>query len=175
MKLALLCAAMTCFAAAAPTLAADSAYTTHAYEKCPLVQKDAASQQRRCKGLGGIVVNYYGEDDAAAVDFGQGGSKEDDPYEPSFVFAGKTIEWRGDRNGGRLVPYAAIVRYDVGHAIGGPFRPELMIFRLDGTKGSCRAASVDGRRSDANAKARELADTFVRGFTCGKDKRRPME
>ncbi len=122
----------------------------------------------------GIAVNYYGEDDGATIDFGTDGSKDAWPYAQSFVFAGKTIEWRGETRNGRLVPYAAIVRYDLGRAIGGPFRPALMIFRLVGTTSSCLAAAEDGRRADANARARRTADTFVRDFRCGKDKPRMM-
>ena len=157
---------------AVPAAAADSAYTTHDYENCRLVSDDAASQQRRCEGLHGIAVNYYNEDDDATIDFGVDGSKDAWPYAQSFVFAGKTIEWRGETRNGKLVPYAAIVRYDLGRAIGGPFRPALMIFRLVGHTSSCLAAAVDGRRADANVRARRLADTFVRDFRCGKDKRR---
>jgi len=33
-------------------------------------------------------------------------------------------------------------------------------------------AARAGRRADANVRARRLADTFVRDFRCGKDKRR---
>jgi hypothetical protein len=161
--------------AGSPARAADSAYTTHDYETCRLVSDEPGSQRRRCDGFAGIAVNYYGSDDDATVDFGEEGAKHDGPYQPPFVFAGKTIEWRGIERNGALAPYAAIVRFDMGHAIGGPFRPELMIFRLDGSIRSCLAASVDGRRRDANVRARHLADTFVRSFACGKDARRPME
>jgi len=160
--------------AATPSRAADSAYTTHDYARCQLVEKDDGAERRRCTGFGGIVVNYHGEDDDAVIDFGSDGSKEDWPYEQSFVFAGKTIEWRGDVRSGAIVPYAAIVRYDMGQSVSGPFRPELMIFRLGGTTSSCLAAAEDGRRADANARARRTADTFVRDFRCGKDKPRMM-
>jgi hypothetical protein len=160
---------------AIPSLAADSVYTTHDYQACPLVKDEDPYQVRRCEGFGGIAVNWHNEDDDAVVDFGTNGSSEDWPYEQSFVFAGKTIEWRGATRAGGLVPYAAIVRYDMGRSIGGPFDPVLMIFRLEGRENSCLAASVDGRRADANARARRLADGFVRTFRCGKDTRRARE
>src|SRR6516165_15488 len=38
-------------------LAADSAYTTHDYEACPLTIDEDAYQVRRCEGFGGIAVN----------------------------------------------------------------------------------------------------------------------
>jgi hypothetical protein len=132
-------------------------------------------QLRRCRGFGGIAVNYHAADDESMIDFGEGGSEDDWPGR-SFVFAGETIEWRGGTATGALVPYAAIVRYDTSRGgIGGPFDPELVIYRLKGRSRSCVAASVDGHRADANVRARVLADTFVRTFRCGKDRRRMRE
>ena len=136
--------------------AADSAYTTHDYEACPLTIDEDAYQVRRCEGFGGIAVNWHNEDDGAVV-------------------AGKTVEWRGASRTGALAPYAAIVRYDMGRSIGGPFEPVLMIFHLDGRTGSCLAASVDGRRANANTRARRIADTFARTFRCGADTRRARD
>jgi hypothetical protein len=160
---------------AGPARAADGVSTTHDYEACPLIADHDPYQVRRCEGFAGIAVNWHNDDDDSTVDFGENGSSEAWPYEQSFVFAGKTIEWRGATKAGVLVPYAAIVRYDMGRSIGGPFDPVLMIFRLEGKAGSCLAASVDGRRTDANAAARKIADGFVRTFRCGKDTRRPRE
>lgn len=160
---------------AAPAHAADSAYTSHDYQACPLIRDEDAYQVRRCEGFGGIAVNWHNEDDGAVVDFGANGSAEDGPYEPPFAVAGKTVEWRGAIRSGALVPYAAIVRYDMGRSIGGPFEPVLMIFHLEGKTGSCLAASVDGRRADANTRARRIADTFARTFRCGEDTRRARE
>lgn len=158
--------------AATATFAADSAYTKHAYEKCRLVKDEPGFQLRRCTGFAGIAVNHHNGDDEATVDFGEKESDDDWPGR-SFVFPGATIEWRGESKAGALVPYAAIVRYDVSRGgIGGPFDPELVIYRLEGRSRSCVAASVDGRRKDANIRARALADSFARTFRCGKDKRR---
>jgi hypothetical protein len=161
--------------AATPALAADSAYTTHDYATCPLIADEDPYQVRRCQGFGGIPVNWHNDDDDSTVDFGAKGSSEDWPYEQSFAFAGNTIEWRGAATAGGLVPYAAIVRYDMGHSIGGPFEPVLMIFRLEGKTSSCLAASVGARHADANVRARRLADTFVRTFRCGTDTRHARE
>jgi hypothetical protein len=170
----LILAALAVALAAVPARAAESAYTTHDYAACPLIKDEEPYQVRRCAGFGGIPVNWHNEDDDATIDFGSNGAREQWPYE-SFAFAGKTIEWRGIRKAGALVPYAAIVRYDLGRSIGGPFQPVLMIFRLESTTGSCLAASVDARHADANARARRIADRFVRGFRCGKDTRRARE
>jgi hypothetical protein len=168
-------AALLVVLAAAPSQAAESAYTTHDYANCRLIKDEDPYQVRRCTGLGGIAVNWHNEDDDATIDFGTNGSSEQWPYEQSFVFAGNTIEWRGTKTAGTLLPYAAIVRYDLGRSISGPFEPVLMIFRLEGTTGSCLAASVNARHADANVRARRIADHFVRTFQCGKDTRRARE
>ena len=170
-----LAVAAVAFIATSPVRAADSAYTIHDYAACPLVVDEDPYQVRRCQGFDGIAVNWHNEDDDTVVDFGVKGSSEGWPYEQSFVFAGKTVEWRGATKAGVLVPYAAIVRYGLGRSIGGPFDPVLMIFRLEGKTGSCLAASVDGRRADANVRARKIADGFVRSFRCGHDARRARE
>lgn len=65
------------------------------------------------------------------------------------------------------------MRFQLCRSIGGPCRPELVLFRLEGKRRSCIAATLDGTRADANVQARALADDFVRRFRCGKDARRP--
>jgi hypothetical protein len=152
-----------------------SVYTHHDYNKCRLVRKDAATQSRRCKGIAGIPINYSNGEDDSVIDFGRDGLVGEASWGDEFAFAGKTIEWRGFRKNGRLEPYAAIVRFDVGRSIGGPFRPRLEIFRLEGDRRSCLAASVDGRKPDANRQARKIADDFVATFDCDKDKMRQAD
>jgi len=158
---------------ASPSLAFESRYTTHDYEQCPLVREYQDAQERRCEGLGSIGVNYHNASDASLVDFGAKGSTGDWPGQ-SFVFPAETIEWRGATKAGVLIPFAAIVRYDMGQSIGGPFRPSLVVYRLEDDSRSCVAATVDGRRAGAEAAARKLADTFARTFRCGRDHRRAM-
>ncbi|MFI5012078.1 MAG: hypothetical protein ACHQAY_06995 [Hyphomicrobiales bacterium] len=179
MKPPILYLALALFAAipvaASAASAAISAFTKHDYEKCKLVKRDIASQTRRCKGLAGIAVNYFSDDDNSVIDFGSEGRVGEGSYGAEFVFAGKTVEWRGVRKRGVFAPYAAIVRFDLGQSIGGPFRPRLIIFRLESRSRSCIAASVDGRRAAANERARQLADGFGATFDCAKDKARPLE
>jgi hypothetical protein len=48
----------------------------------------------------------------------------------------------------------------------------LAVIRMDG-RNACLAAAVEvAPNKDANALAREAADTFVRAFKCGTDKER---
>jgi hypothetical protein len=150
----------------APAFAAESVYTTHDYGKCRLIEKDVGVQTYQCVGLAGIPVIFSSEDDGSSVGLGKKGLVGDLPLK-EVSFAGKTIEWRGDKKNGVVSPDAAILRYDVGKSVDGPFQSQLVIYKLNGAANSCVAATVDGKRADANEHARQIADTFVRAFRCG--------
>ena len=153
-----------------------SAYTRHVYEQCVHTSDDDPIMERRCAGHGGIEVHWINEPDNSSVSFGSVGAIGGE-YDPRFTFAvvGSVIEWRGPLTGGSIAPITAIVRYEPCRAIGGPCAPELVIYRLLGKRASCIAATVNGRRADANLRAREIADTFVASFDCEKDKPRKPE
>ncbi len=154
----------------------ESAYTKHDYEKCKVVTDEDPVLERVCEGYAGIPVRWLNGPDASSIFFGDE-AVSDDTYDERFAFAvvQNTIEWRGPRRGAHIEPFAAIVRFQLCRAIGGPCRPELVLFRLEGRRRSCIAATVNGRRADANVRARVLADTFVQNFRCGQDQRRPPE
>jgi len=156
--------------------AIDSAYTKYDFEKCALVSDEEPVTERRCIGYAGILVFWVNEPDSSSIAFGTEGVT-DGSYDGRFTFAvvENTIEWRGPRKAGRIAPFAAIVRFLLCGSIGGPCLPELVIFRLEGKRRSCIAASVDGTRTDANVRARTLVDGFVRRFRCGTDQKRPPE
>ena len=149
-----------------------SAYTKHDYEKCKVISDEEPVTERQCEGHGGIAVNWTNEPDASVVAFGKDGLVGEYGRAFSFGVAGDTVEWRGAVTGGKLVPFAAIVRFDICGGIGGPCHPELVLFRLEGAERSCIAAMVDTRKAKANERARALADSFVRTVRCGTDKRR---
>lgn len=155
---------------------ADSAYTRHDYERCERLSEDDPIMERRCEGYAGISILWINEPDNSSVSFGTEGTIGGE-FDPRFTFAvvGNVIEWRGPLENGRIAPYAAIVRYQLCRSVGGPCAPELAIYRLHGTRGSCIAATVNGRRTGANARAREIADSFIRNFDCAKDKPRAPE
>jgi hypothetical protein len=152
-----------------------SAYTRHDYERCALVRIDDPVTVRRCRGYNGIPVLWTNEPDASLIEFGSEGAIEG-TYDERFSFAvvQRTVEWRGLRKGRGLDPFAAIVRFQLCRSIGGPCRPELVVFRIEGPR-SCIAASVAATRADANARARALADRLGRSFRCGSDKPRASE
>ncbi|HEY8268224.1 MAG TPA: hypothetical protein VIG34_06145 [Xanthobacteraceae bacterium] len=154
----------------------DYAYTKHDYQKCKVVGDEDPVLETLCQGYAGIPVRWLNEPDSSSIFFGDEPAP-DDTYDERFTFAvvENTIEWRGPRKAGRIEPFATIVRFQLCRSIGGPCRPELVLFRLEGKRRSCLAASVDGTRADANKRARTLADSFVRGFRCGTDTRRPPE
>jgi hypothetical protein len=166
-------AAMLIAADVAQAQTIGSFYTRHDFEKCALVRDDDPVTERRCEGHAGIPVFWVNEPDSSSIAFGIE-RLVGDGYDERFTFAvaGDTIEWRGPRRGAGVDPYAAIVRFQLCRSIGGPCRPELVLFRLEGARRSCIAASVAGGRADANARARALADSFVRNFRCGTDRPR---
>lgn len=155
-------------AATAPCAqAADSAYTRHDWEKCPQVKADEDWVVRRCEGFAGVPIFYVGAEDSTSVGFGADGLRGDGLGD--FTFAKDTVEWRKAGDG----PYAAILRYDFGSSIGGPFRSRLVVYKLEGAKSSCIVGSVDGAKKNANLLARELADGRAKAFRCEQDK--PVE
>ncbi len=154
----------------------ESAYSRHDYERCKRISDDDPIMERRCEGHTGIPVTWVNEPDNSSVSFGTEGAVGGE-FDKRFTFAvaGNVIEWRGPVEKGGVVPYAAIIRYQLCRSVGGPCTPELVIYRLNGRRSSCIAATVNGRRADANATAREVADSFARGFDCEKDTIRVVE
>jgi hypothetical protein len=167
-------ALLTAVPAQAQTI--DSAYTKHEFEKCALVRDDDPVTERRCIGYTGIPVFWVNEPDSTSIAFGPE-DVTNYSYDERFTFAvvENTIEWRGPRKAGRIAPFVAIVRFQLCRSIGGPCRPELVLFRLEGKRRSCISASIDATRTDANIRARALADSFVSRFHCGTDAPRPLE
>jgi hypothetical protein len=180
MRLVLACAVLVganaAFAAPAKQRV-DSAYSKHDYDKCKVVEDADPVKVTRCEGLAGVSVKWTNEPDSSIIEFGTDGVVPEDAFAKRFTFsvAPETIEWRGVMKGGKLVPFAAIARFSMCGSVGGPCHGELIVFRLDGTKRSCMAASVDARKANANERARELADTVARRFNCDKDQTRPVE
>jgi hypothetical protein len=168
-----------CVSALGPASAAEpvsSAYTRHDYENCQKLSDDDPIMERRCEGYAEIPILWINDPDSSSLSFGTEGALGGE-YDARFTFAvvGNVIEWRGPVEAGTVVPYAAIVRYQLCRAIGGPCAPELVVYRLVGKRASCIVATVNGRRADANLRAREIADTFARNFDCENDKRRTPE
>jgi hypothetical protein len=63
-------------------------------------------------------------------------------------------------------PVAAVLRYDIGQSVSGPFKSALVVYKIEGSKSSCIVAVVSGGRKDANERARAIADERAASFTC---------
>lgn len=164
MRAALVLAGLIGASAAGDAAAADSAYTKFDWDTCRKTGVEDDVIMRRCAGPDGIAVDINSGADSAFVSFGAGGARGDTQI-GAFYFPRQTVEWR--KAAGK--PYAAILRYDIGKSVGGPFRSALVIYKLEGTASSCIVAIVDGGAADANARARAAADEAAPKFTCDKD------
>jgi len=164
MRAALLLVGLIAAFATQDARAAESAYTTFDWDKCRKTGAEDDVVMRRCDGPAGIAVDVNSGADAAFVSFGAKGARGDTQL-GEFYFPKTTVEWR--KAAGK--PYAAILRYDIGKSIGGPFRSALVVYKLEGTASSCIVAIVDGGKPDANARARRTADEAAPKFACDKD------
>jgi hypothetical protein len=162
----LIAAVALAFGGGAHAAEIDSAYSTFDFDKCPLLTDEDPITERRCIGHAGIPVTLVNDPDSSLLSFGSEGLIGEYDGRFGHAVAGTTVEWRGPRKGAGVAPFAAIVRFQLCESIGGPCRPELVIFRLEGTRASCIAASLDARRADANLRARKVADERVQGFRC---------
>lgn len=173
-RIRLACLAMAAIAvsavAPAPAQAESaSAYTRWDLKSCRILEKDEAVQIYRCPGRAGVPVIVNNGADATAVYPGAKELAADWPVTGFFFAKNNVVEWRYDRNGSPR-PYAAIVRYDVGRTVGGPFRQKLVVFRVTDAGQACVAGAIDAQQANANTRARTFADTYARSFRCGIDK-----
>ncbi|AXS42788.1 hypothetical protein D1F64_21515 [Breoghania sp. L-A4] len=170
-------------AAAART---DSAYTPLVLEDCTPRQAAGGADGGEgtdggrwiCEGYAGIPV-YVAEGDLRMfVSFGPDAANEIAASQtlPAFNTINETLEWRlADRGGGR--PYATILRWfpqGFDQATGQPVTSQMLVvtrlgFAL-GDGGTCQIAVIDAQAvPDANARARQIADTMARDFDCERD------
>ncbi len=153
---------------AQPKTVAGSAYTKHPAESCKLIKDDDVIKTYTCKGYAGIPVGISNEPDDYYLTPGKKHLSTEWPF-GSFSFAEDVVEWRGEKKGKTLKPYAAIIRYKIGKSVAGPFRQVLLIYKITPEGNSCLATKVDAHQSDANAKARTIADDIGKTFQCGRD------
>ena len=148
--------------AGAPT----SAYTTLNLDACEIVSVAHAGEgdwvNRRCPGRGGITL-FVSEDDArfdvdAGVDNGEWESAS------QLHELGPQLEWRIER--GR--PFALIYRYIIAEAM--PGGRSMLAVESIGRSGrpGCLIALINAT-PNANARARQIADSRARTFRCGRD------
>jgi len=169
------CAVVVCataFAAAAQPPAPESLYTELLKGRCKFISIDPQTneeQVKRCPGYGGTQVLTRASHTKVFLGFRWSRARAAEDLVAGWSLGDK-VEWRGIRAGKEFRPYATIVRVitkDLDTLMGGGH--VLAVFHMD-QRNACLAAAVDvGANKEANALAREAADTFARTFTCGKD------
>lgn len=150
---------------------ASSAYTTFDVKHCKTLSPAKPSEEwggsSLCKGLGNAQIYFAEGDLRTMVAFG---IRPDTHCAATQTFGrfntvNNKVEWRL-RNG---VAFATILRWSVSDAEDADKQKTwLVVTRLE-ARNSCRAAVVEGSLPDANARARDAADTIVPGFNCSKD------
>jgi hypothetical protein len=161
--------------APASTQAPESVYTELLKGRCTFISIDEETneeQVKRCPGHGGAVVLTRASHTNVYLSFRWSKKRVAEDVVRGWSLGDK-VEWRGGRNGKQFIPYATIVRVitkDPETLVGGGH--VLAVMRMEKQR-ACLAAAVDVAANwDANALAREAADTFARTFSCAKDKPR---
>ncbi|HYD12446.1 MAG TPA: hypothetical protein VEC11_06335 [Allosphingosinicella sp.] len=153
---------------AALAAAPSSSYTPLDLDACEIVTVAHAGEgdwvNRRCRGLGGITL-FVNEDDARFdLDAGIDNGEWESPAQLNEL--GPQLEWR--REGGRA--FAVIYRYTIPEAL--PGGRSMLAVESIGRRGrpGCLVALLLAT-PNANARARQIADTRARSFRCGRDRR----
>jgi hypothetical protein len=179
----MLAAALTA-AVAVPAAAQEieSHYTSTAEKTCKTVDKakegDGEWVVLACPGRAGLVVRITEDDLRTTVSVGRSMAEADNEPAasqgfPPFNRVGDTLEWRGVKGG---TPFALIHRWFLSDsqnpdADGRPRPLGLMVVTRLPPGPVCHVAYVDVRANpNANALARQAADSLARGFRCGQDK-----
>jgi len=172
-------ASLAALAAAAPAWANESTYTDRDLDACKTLsqEEEGASVTLQCDGYRDFAV-YFKEGDLRQSQSYGPISKAwlDGAFESfgPFNHSNAKIEWRLD---GKGVPVATIVRWFVSDPqttsdTDARYGQVLVVSTVATAENptSCVLGYVDAlENKDANALAREIADTKASGFTCGKD------
>ena len=167
-----------CLAVALPVVLSaqevDSLYSSHDWARdCERVGRaappDEAAMGARivCPGPDGMQVMLADSDLRISMDYGR--AARFGPWESFATFSdvSTTIEWRRQRLGGEMTPFATIHRWFVGP--GDTARELLVISTVANAPAqeSCMVGFIDTTdTADANALARDVADRYARGFVC---------
>lgn len=158
--------AFTLAIAAAPAVAAESAYQPLREADCPKVASDEAGATYFCHGVDGTPFLITEGDLRMSVTFGGVGPGSQPPFQSfqSFNSLGELIEWRME--GGAAV--ATILRWHIDPGDGSKPGQVLVVSKVGkGQTPGCVVAYVDALANpDANELAREAADRIVPGIDC---------
>lgn len=173
LSILLLALALALFPGPASAAEIESVYTKLDLKQCKDVTpediKDYGSVWQ-CPGQDGIDVRVAEGDLRIFVSYGPNAANQTATYEtiPQFNTIGETLEWRVRREGGKLKPFATILRFT--WSVDGKTGSTLVVTKLGGDD-VCHMAYVEASGNlKANEEARAIADTDARGFICKQDK-----
>jgi hypothetical protein len=146
-----------------------SAYTKYNLDTCKRLEASAEESfgSFSCKGYAGLEI-YFAEGDLSTfMAYGANGFEHCSAQQTfgHFNSITPTVEWRLD-NG---KPFAAIQRWHVSDLDDASKTTSWLGVTKIEKANSCRVAIIKGSLSQANEKAREIADTLARDFDCQKD------
>jgi hypothetical protein len=150
-----------------------SVYTSLELGRCKNVTPDDMKDYGaifRCKGHDGIDVRVAEGDLRIFVSYGPSADTQTAAYEtiPQFNSIGETLEWRLRRDGGRMTPFATILRFS--WSVDGKKGSTLVVTKL-GKDDACHMAYVEASGNPrANEQARAIADKDAITFACKRDK-----
>jgi hypothetical protein len=150
-----------------------SVYTSLDLARCKNVTPDGMKDYGaifRCKGHDGIDVRVAEGDLRIFVSYGPNADTQTAAYEtlPQFNSIGETLEWRLRRDGGRMTPFATILRFS--WCVDGKKGSTLIVTKL-GKDDACHMAYVEASGNpQANEQARAIADKDAIAFACKRDK-----
>lgn len=149
-----------------------SQYTSIDLRTCKRTARHADGEAWTCQGLPGYPVYVTQGDLRTFVSVGERGEKRRaasqtlGPFNTIFATGAKraTLEWRFDRKGAGLVPYAVILRYfthtDTGHG-------QVIVVAKVSASQSCHVAYIDALATrEPIVLAHKIADEQARIFDC---------
>jgi hypothetical protein len=152
-----------------------SQYTTIDLKACAKLKAHPDGTSWRCPGLPGYPV-YVAEGDLRTfVSVGAGAEKRRaaeqtlGPFNTIFAAGSRraTLEWRFNRKGGALVPYATILRY---YTKNDTDRGEVLVVTKVSPAQTCQVAYIDALATpEPMVLAHRIADETARSFDCGKE------
>jgi hypothetical protein len=165
--------AFALFPGRAPAAEIESVYTKLDLKQC----KDGTPEDIRdygsvsiCQGYDGIDVRVAEGDLRIFVSYGPNAANQTATYEtiPQFNTIGETLEWRVRREGGKLKPFATILRFS--WSVDGKKGSTLVVTKL-AKDDACHMAYVEASGNlKANEEVRAIADMDAHAFQCKQDK-----
>ena len=173
LSILLLALALALFPGPASAAEIESVYTKLDLKQCKDVTPEDITDYGsvwQCPGQDGIDVRVAEGDLRIFVSYGPNAANQTATYEtiPQFNTIGETLEWRVRREGGKLKPFATILRFT--WSVDGKTGSTLVVTKLGGDD-ACHIAYVEASGNlKANEESRAIADTDARGFICKKDR-----